>query len=92
MSTGDKGSYFRCCSLGMISDARTRGGDGVNLTKRGMEKKQFFDQEVSNFVDNVEKIQLSRKSQKRREDSCNRLRLRVPRKRVKRMLGARCLV
>lgn len=35
-----------------------------------------FDQKVSNF-DDVEKIQLSRRSQKRREESCSKARLQI---------------
>lgn len=41
----------------------------------GQKEKKMFDQMISNFVDNVEKIQLSRKSQKRRKESCNKVRL-----------------
>ena len=39
------------------------------------ESMKCFDQQVSNFVDEVEMIQLSRRLQKRRDENCNRVRL-----------------
>lgn len=52
----------------------------MNLTKRELKNNEMFYQKVSNFVDDVEKIQLSRRSQKRREDGCNKVRLQSAKK------------
>lgn len=35
----------------------------MNLTKRELKNNEMFYQKISNFVDDVEKIQLSRRSQ-----------------------------